>query len=348
MLPHAVIGKDANISASQLFQGVEIVPKLLRILLACAPLATPAFANDSTAELGAGGLQLVRTESIELLSEDLFVSEKEVRVTYHFRNKTDKPLTYVVAFPLPPVDATVPEEANIVLPDPGNENFVDFQVTVDGKPVAPSLSARAFALGVDRTEELKAHGLPLNPLTDGLFQRLEKMPKDEAAELNHVGLILIDEYNVDAAWRLEAAFYWEQTFPPGQEIVVEHRYRPVVGFSFFGDYVFTDTAKAAKYCMDASFVKGAKAKLASVKNAPTPYLDEKRISYILTTANNWSGPIGSFHLVVDKGNPDALVSFCGKNVKKISPTQFEMTAKDFVPDQELEILIVAPHVEQQQ
>ena len=182
----------------------------------------------------------------------------------------------------------------------------------------------------------------------GSIQRLEKMPKDEAAELNRVGLVLIEGDNVDAAWRLEAAFYWEQTFPPGEEIVVEHRYRPVVGFSFFGDYEFADTAKAAKYCMDASFVKGAKAKLASVKNAPTPYLDEKRISYILTTANNWSGPIGSFHLVVDKGNPDALVSFCGKNVKKISPTQFEMTAKDFVPDQELEILIVAPHVEQQQ
>ena len=82
------------------------------------------------------------------------------------------------------------------------------------------------------------------------------MPKDEAAELNRVGLILVEDDNVDAAWRLEAAFYWEQTFPPGQEIVVEHRYRPVVGFSFFGDYVFADTAKAAKYCMDCELREG--------------------------------------------------------------------------------------------
>jgi hypothetical protein len=69
------------------------------------------------------------------------------------------------------------------------------------------------------------------------------------------------------------------------------------------------------------------------------------VSYILTTANNWARPIGDFRLVVDKGSPDALVSFCGTDVKKISPTQFEMRAKDFTPEQELEILIATPVAE---
>ena len=50
-------------------------------------LAAPAAANDSTAQLGAGGLELVRNDTIEVLSEDLYVSAKEVRVTYHFRNR---------------------------------------------------------------------------------------------------------------------------------------------------------------------------------------------------------------------------------------------------------------------
>jgi hypothetical protein len=321
---------------------------LLALSLATAlAIPAPAFANDSTATLGAGGLQLVRTLDIELLSEDLYVSTAEVRVTYHFRNQADKPLTYVVAFPLPAIDSTVPEAMNVMLPDPGKENFVDFTVTVDGQSVTPSVSARAFALGVDRTDMLKAYGLPLNPMTEGLFQRLEKLPKDEQTELNRVGLILADDYNVDAAWRLEQAFYWEQTFPPGKEVVVEHRYKPVVGYSFFGDYVFTDLNMGyrTKYCMDDAFVTAAKAKLAAIANKDTPYLDERRISYILTTANNWSGPIGKFRLVVDKGIPEALVSFCGTDVKKISPTQFEMTATDFAPEQELEILLAVPHKE---
>jgi len=66
------------------------------------------------------------------------------------------------------------------------------------------------------------------------------------------------------------------------------------------------------------------------------------VSYILTTANNWASSIKDFRLVVDKGSPDALVSFCGKGVKKIGPTQFEMRATDFYPEHELEILIATP------
>ena len=76
-------------------------------LAAMIALAAPAAANDSAAQLGAGGLQLVRNDTIEVLSEDLYVSAKEVRVTYHFRNRTDAPVTYVVAFPLPTIDGTI-------------------------------------------------------------------------------------------------------------------------------------------------------------------------------------------------------------------------------------------------
>ena len=139
-------------------EGSRSCPNCCESLLACAPLATPAFANDSTAELGAGGLQLVRTESIELLSEDLFVSEKEVRVTYHFRNKTDKPLTYVVAFPLPPVDTTVPEEAQHRPARPGERELRRFsgdRRRQAGRAVAlgdaPSRSASTAPMSSRRT-----------------------------------------------------------------------------------------------------------------------------------------------------------------------------------------------------
>ncbi len=90
----------------------------MRILVALAifELASPVLANDSTAELGAGGINLVRNEAVDLLSEDLFVSTDQVKVTYHFRNHTEGPVTYLVAFPLPPLDAKTPEEMNIVPP----------------------------------------------------------------------------------------------------------------------------------------------------------------------------------------------------------------------------------------
>ena len=45
-----------------------MTPRLL-LLAAVVALATPAAANDSTAQLGAGGIELVRNENVELLAE---------------------------------------------------------------------------------------------------------------------------------------------------------------------------------------------------------------------------------------------------------------------------------------
>ena len=49
----------------------------------------------------------------------------------------------------------------------------------------------------------------------------------------------------------------------------------------------------------------------------------------------------AFRLVVDKGSPDALVSFCGEGVRKIAPTQFEMRKDNFTPTRDLDVLILA-------
>ncbi len=307
-----------------------------------AALAAPAAANDSTAQLGAGGLELVRNDTIEVLSEDLYVSAKEVRVTYHFRNRTDAPVTYLVAFPLPTIDAIVPEVMNVTLPAGGSENFMDFAVTVDGAPVEPKLEARVIALGLDQTEVVRRLGLSLNPMDFDLYQWLQTAPPPEKEELNRLGLATVDPYSTQAVWKLETTFYWEQTFPPGEVVVVEHRYKPITGYGFFGDWIFNEPVYREKYCIDGAFEAAARKKLAAIEDRNNPYMNEQRVSYILTTANNWATPIQDFRLVVDKGSPDALVSFCGTNVKKIGPTQFEMRATDFVPERELEILIAAP------
>jgi hypothetical protein len=47
-------------------------------------------------------------------------------------------------------------------------------------------------------------------------------------------------------------------------------------------------------------------------------------------------------LVVDKGVPDNLVSFCGEGVRKIGPTRFEIRRRNWRPDRDLKVLIVKP------
>lgn len=311
------------------------------LLLAGAAI-TGAIANDSTAELGAGGIQLTRTEAVALLREDLFVSADKVTVDYVFRNTSAKDVTYLVAFPLPPIDAIIPEAMNVMLPDGANPNFVDFTVTVDGKAVTPAVDERATALGVNHTEYLRGLGLPLNPIADGLYQRVEALPEATRDAMAERGLVYVDAYSVQPAWRLDTTFYWEQAFPAGTDVAIAHTYKPVVGAGFFVKEMLADATYRAKYCIDDAFARAATKKLDAIAGQNMPYLSERRISYILTTANNWSRPIGDFRLTVDKGSPDALVSFCADNVTKTGPTTFTATAKDFVPERELDVLIVAP------
>ncbi|OYX87727.1 MAG: hypothetical protein B7Y75_01670 [Azorhizobium sp. 35-67-5] len=71
-------------------------------------------------------------------------------------------------------------------------------------------------------------------------------------------------------------------------------------------------------------------------------MSEARIAYILRTGANWYGPIGDFTLTIDKGAPDNLISFCATGVKKIGPTTFQVKARDFFPERDLDILILKP------
>jgi Domain of unknown function (DUF4424) len=74
-------------------------------------------------------------------------------------------------------------------------------------------------------------------------------------------------------------------------------------------------------------------------SVPMAY-SETWIGYVLSSGRNWRGPIKDFRLVVDKGKPENMVSFCMNGVKKISPTQFEVRRKNFEPKGDLEVLIV--------
>jgi hypothetical protein len=96
-----------------------------------------------------------------------------------------------------------------------------------------------------------------------------------------------------------------------------------------------------KYCTDEAFISAVRKTLPNPQEPWGAPFSESWISYVLTTGGNWSGgAIERFRLVVDKGSPANLVSFCGEDVTKIGPTTFEMVKTDFWPERDLEILIL--------
>ena len=56
---------------------------------------------------------------------------------------------------------------------------------------------------------------------------------------------------------------------------------------------------------------------------------------MLATGANWKVPIGNFHMLIDKGDPTNLVSFCGDGVRKTGATTFEVHHTNFTPIREI-------------
>jgi hypothetical protein len=174
-----------------------------------------------------------------------------------------------------------------------------------------------------------------------------------------MGLAVVDEYDVgqgmqkhwEATWTLKTTYYWRQTFPAGRELAVEHRYQPSVGETAGTEWGSPHYAQdpsypkqRARYCVDDAFLAAVeKSKKPGGEFAP---LYEQRIDYILTTGANWKAPIGEFRMVIDKGDPANIVSFCGEGVRKISPTEFEVRQQNFIPTRDVAVLILRPAPQQ--
>ena len=322
-------------------------------------LTAPALANDSTAELAAGGLVLKTTDSIEMRSEDLFISQKEVVVKYRFQNTSAAPVSTVVAFPMPDIGGEGFFESDNGLPSDDATNLLQFHTLIDGKPVKAQVEQKALVNGVDRTAWLKARGIPLAAHRPEAGKALDALSKADKAEAVRLGIAWISEYDAgkgweshhEPAWVLKTTFYWTQVFPAGKVVEVEHRYIPAVGGSV--DTIVGMSAPdnpefqasindvRKKYCVDAGFLAALNRARPKGEGSMSGYT-EKRIGYVLKTGANWAKPIGDFRLVIDKGAADNLVSFCATGVKKIAPTRFEVVKKNYTPTSDLEILILEP------
>lgn len=324
--------------------------QVVLIALALAGIAgsAPVRANDSAAVSAAGGLVLRQERNIDMLSEDLFISAEEVRVRYVFRNRSNRPIRTIVAFPLP--------DRNLMEHGDGDRGWPrDFRTQVDGRPIRMQVEHRAFVGNVEHTALLRQLGVPI----DGAEQYsqaitiIERLPAAQQRRLE--SLRLIEGFNdggtrrFQPLWTIRETWYWTQTFPPGRNITVAHRYAPGAGGTVTSALVTEEFRQGEqmqemrrRYCIDDAFLAGVDRMRARLRSGELVNVGEEWLGYILTTAGNWRSPIGDFRVVIDKGRPQNLVSFCGSGVRQISPTQFEIRRRNWRPDRDLDILILRP------
>jgi|HubBroStandDraft_3_1064219.scaffolds.fasta_scaffold48893_1 hypothetical protein len=348
------------------------------LLVVCGLLfavAGPARGNDSGSELASGGIVLVKSDAIAMQREDLSLSPAEVRVRYEMRNDSGKPLTLRVAFPLPEVPAVSPGGRttttggyNILMTEPREANFLGFRVWADQREVMPEVEIRStLPDGRNIAEQLQQIGGMALVLRSGYFFPPDDGDLDAATRkrLAELGAIeTLDDRGYRLPWTTRITFHWLQTFAPGIT-VIEHSYRPILGFRLVtvdkGGAVIAsgseDTASA--FCIDAAgkrtlrqMSERALARRQKEGGGADSYLFAYTLGYVLQTARNWRGPIGTFNLTVTGGpipmvgstdtRMTGAVSFCSEvPVKQAAARRLEGMAPDFVPRQDLRILFIA-------
>lgn len=310
-------------------------------------MGVPAAANDSTAAIGIGGLTLTRSAEIRLDQQELFVSRTQIRVNYIFTNTGAQDIETLVAFPLPDFTHSPVER----VPDYRRE--LNFRTLVEGRPVQYEIVQRARLRDRDITDRLRGLGLPLVASDAGAFERTANaLPEATRAALVAEELVLGDTARgrttiQDALWTVTTSVTRRQVFPAQRSIRVEHSYTPFIGGSVGGRLTGTGRADAefrtirARHCIEDNFLAALDRRSPRAREGAN--YTEVWLQYMLTPGANWAGPIREFRLVVDKGNPGSLVSFCADGVRRLDDRRFEVRHTNFTPTRELDVLIVDFH-----
>jgi hypothetical protein len=307
-------------------------------------------ANDSTARVGVGGLEFVKTENIEMVSEVLEISALNIKVTYRFLNTSSQDIKTAVAFPMPAFDLM-----GIVGSGGKSSPLESFRNFVDGQPVSVKKRRVYLINNVDVSDKLRKIGLSEEQIFDPNFRCTDyagdsdilpdcTLTKEQVAAISKQKLL---------GGAIQETAYWEQVFPAGKEIEVVHQYKPYVGHGANHGTTFNDYRDAKLKFADACLDDGAfrilrrgapDADWASGRDdAFLYYLD---IEYILGTGRNWKGPIKDFKLILKKRAPEDVVSLCFPgHPKKTSPITIEFSQTNFVPQDKLVVYFFERHSE---
>lgn len=317
-------------------------------------ITAKSFANDAFSGLSTGGIEFKKSDSISMESEELYLSLNEIKVSYAFLNSAKIDQKVIVSFPFPEVSAY-----DQMADDIGHLDFSllkslsdSFTVVVDGKTLAFSREVKAIMNGKDITTRLKEFGLdPTNFGRQG--KTLAKLKAKDIAKLLQEGFVEKAEEDPNYSnpyysplWRVKMMLFWEQVFPAGKQVKIQHKYKPSVSTSQLCLAKPEIKKTEDEFCVDSKtrvavdkMIDASRKKMEKSQPGVDHFCSS--IQYILTSANTWSGPIKKFHLTIDKAEK-SIVSTCFPGIKKVSATRFEAQIDNFIPSRELNVLFVYP------
>jgi hypothetical protein len=304
----------------------------------CFPTVHHALANDSAVEVTPSGLQFKIQKDISMEKEELLVSTDKVEVTYRFKNQSKHDVVTKVGFPIPeykwsPVGRSVTD-------------FPDFTVDVDGKRLSYRQEVKALVKGKDYTSilnDMKISVKDFGRFQAGFYPGMPERFTEHLSASNRRRLVSLgilkpfdDKEPADLFpdWSVSILYYWTQRFPALGTITVKHSYRPYAGFQPFCASQDEDVEFLKREaCVPEDFISWMKQNGDMGSDCPWGVW----VSYILTTAKNWQGPIKDFNLVI-KGRAGQEISSCfSPKLTRTAEGNYELHVKDYVPEKDLRV-----------
>lgn len=323
----------------------------LPLLFVAAP-AMSQDTGDSTLGLKTNGLSIAHGLELSFDEEKLFVSPHEIRADYVIRNETDKPITTDMFFVMP--DLQGPYQ-NVDAGSPSSDNFLSYEVKLEGKAVTSRLQQHVYSHSIDMTDVVAAAKIPLNPLSEEAHKAVNALPAKAIDDWIARGLIVVDmsaggddgKLVYAPAWTLKSGYIWRTTFLPGKPMHISEHFVPSIGATVALPFLEDGQPKGEAfesynktYCLSKEVIAAAQKSIADDTGASAYYTNF--LSYALSDNSNSVGTIKTFSLTVDSGDAANVISFCGDGVRKTGPTTYEMTATDYDSTKGLDILMLVP------
>lgn len=176
-----------------------------------------AYANDSTAAVGVGGITLLKSDEICMVKEVLAIAPSKISVQYQFLNESDKDIKNTIAFPTPSYTVK-----SLEYDDPNNHSLGPFHTLINGQEVPTFIYRRALRGDVDITNELRKIGLTDTQIFENFALCVKPTNSDENPEYEYCGLTpqQVDLLNKKklGGWRVDETALWEYVFPAKKQL----------------------------------------------------------------------------------------------------------------------------------
>lgn len=286
---------------------------LFLLLLLCSF----AQANDSAWGDVNGSIKLMKQSDISMAKERLTISPNRINVDYLFVNHSQQDVVVPMAFPMPEITQNLGEEHAA--------GISNFKLSVNGKTVKTE-SRWVVTLHDKQTGKTE-------DITDKMLQTGWTIPKLRQTLRYDDGFIYRDDENLPqlpSEWfdneyprfTLQQFFLWQQAFPAGKEVTIQHSYTPSVstGVPTSFKWILGDGTKdnEGNKCLNTTNLDQLKKLSMTIPKQNNDSDDTdvgwEQLDYILTTGANWrNGVIGDFTLRIHKNAPDDVVVTCFKH-----------------------------------